>query len=352
MFMKKVTMVQVGLTTRCNSNCYFCFREELKRSGRKEGNVDFPVEGIEKIIQQGVRDIQLCCNRGEAIFHPEINTIIDMIKSSGSRFEMNTNGDNFGPNWWYDLGQKMTGGDQVIFALDGLKNAHEYYRKTKWLRVINNLKAFIAGGGTAIWQMILFEHNENQLKVVKELSRSLGCKETWVINSRYYNETFRKPKREYNKTKEDILLESPPEHIVCRFFEGERVYIDVYGGVWPCCFMRCHFGFKERTYPNSSVAKLYNQQRDFHNVLNTPLDEIVNKSKMFNHVFAHMYDDSVPHDKDLDKSFFTDINKPIMYKNPYSGCLARHPGTMVNFACQLYCNEKVEDGNRRKVKNS
>jgi MoaA/NifB/PqqE/SkfB family radical SAM enzyme len=347
----KVMAVQVGLTTRCNSNCFFCFREELKRAGRKEGNIDFPIEGIEKIIQQDIKDIQLCCNRGEAIFHPEIDTIINMIKSSGSRFEMNTNGSRFNSNWWYDLGQKMTEGDQVIFALDGLKNTHEYYRNTSWLKVIENLKAFIAGGGTAIWQMILFEHNEWQREIVENLSKSLGCTETWIINSRYYNSKYRKPKKEYGKTKEDILLEDKPKNIICRFHMGERVYIDVNGGVWPCCFMRCHFGFKERSYPNSSVRRLFKEQEKFHNVLNTPLDEIVEKSKMFKHVFDHMNDESVPHDDDLDRSFFVNINKPVMYRNPYNGCLARHPGTMVNFACQLYCNDTIDNGNRRIIEN-
>jgi sulfatase maturation enzyme AslB (radical SAM superfamily) len=71
-----------------------------------------------------------------------------MIKGCGSRFEMNTNGGRFDTNWWYDLGQKMTEEeDQVIFAIDGLKNAHEYYRETNWMQVIRNMKAFIAGGG-------------------------------------------------------------------------------------------------------------------------------------------------------------------------------------------------------------
>ncbi len=161
--MTKVEFVQLGLTTRCNSQCYFCFREELKRAGRTEGIVDFPVEGVKKILDQEIKDIQLCCNRGEAIFHPEIDTIIDMIKSSGSRFEMNTNGDRFDPNWWYDLGQKMTEEDQIIFAIDGLKNTHEKYRNTNWVRIIRNLKAFIQGGGNAVWQMILFKHNEHQV---------------------------------------------------------------------------------------------------------------------------------------------------------------------------------------------
>ena len=351
--MTNVKSVQLGLTTRCNSHCFFCFREELKRAGRKEGIVDFPLEGVQKLIDQGIKDIQLCCNRGEAIFHPEIDTIIDMIKSSGSRFEMNTNGGFFDPNWWYDLGQKMVGGDQVIFALDGLKSTHEFYRNTSWVRVIENMKAYIAGGGTAIWQMILFKHNQHQLKYVQQLSKTLGCAQTWIINSRFYNNKFQKPTIEYNKTKEDILLEDGiTTKIKCRFFKGERVYIAVDGSVWPCCFMRCHFGFKERAYPGNTISKIYKDEFDYINVMNTPLDDIVNKSKLFKRIFDNMHNsDGIKYDPDHDGSLMVDIDKPIMYKNPNEGCLIRHPRYMINFACQLYCNTKIQGGNRRHIKN-
>jgi MoaA/NifB/PqqE/SkfB family radical SAM enzyme len=351
--MIEVKSVQIGITTRCNSHCYFCFREELKRAGRKEGNVDLPASGIKTVLDQGIKDIQLCCNRGEAIFHPDIDNIINMIKSYGSRFEMNTNGDNFDEKWWYDLGQKMTGGDQIIFALDGLKKTHEFYRDTNWNRVFSNVKAFIEGGGTAIWQMILFRHNENQVDLVKALAKSIGCKETWIINSRFYNDTYRKPKKEFGKTKEEILISNEFKKIECRFHLGKRVYIGVDGSVWPCCFTRCHFGFKERAYPNNTTTKLYHEERKhFNNIFNTPLNEIVNNSKMFKRVFDNMHNESVPYEPTFNGSFKENIDRPILYKNPSKERLLRHPRNMVNFACQLYCHDTPEmKKNRREIKN-
>ena len=347
-----VSMVQVGITTRCNSHCHFCFREELKRAGRKEGSVDMPVEVFKKILSnKDVCDVQLCCNRGEAIFHPQIDIIIDMIKESDCRFEMNTNGDRFDSDWWHNLGKKMTEGDQIIFAIDGLKEAHEFYRGTKWMRVINNMKAFINGGGRSIWQMIAFEHNERQIEVLKVLSKKLGCAETWIINSRKYNEKYRRPTEKFNKTKEDILRDEEPDGINCRFFHGKRVYIGVDGEVWPCCFTRCHFGFKERAYPHNPVTNSVKEQRDYINVANTPLNEIVEKSKLFKTVFAHMNDSSVPYIKT--HGLKSSPDEEIMYKNPNEDCLMRHPRLMVNFACQLYCgnNPKLDTKNRRRVEN-
>jgi MoaA/NifB/PqqE/SkfB family radical SAM enzyme len=351
----KVSMVQVGITNRCNSKCYFCFREELKRAGRKEGIVDLPKEAIQKIIDQGVRNIQLCGNRGEAIFHPDIEEIIDMIKSSGSRFEMNTNGGRFNSRWWYNLGKRMETGDQVIFALDGLKTTHEYYRDTSWMQVMENMKAYIAGGGKAIWQMVLFKHNEDQVKFIKAISQAIGCSETWIINSRFYNNKYKKPTKVYNKTKEDILIEKSGQQkeIKCRFYMGKRVYIGVDGSVWPCCFTRCHFGFKERAYPGNPVTAVFKEQEEFNNVMNTSLDKIVNESKMFKSVFDNMYNDTCgfAYDEKHEGSFEVDIDKPILYKNPNKECLVRHPRYQINFCCQLYCNTEVDQGNRRKIRN-
>jgi hypothetical protein len=235
-----------------------------------------------------------------------------------------------------------------------LKKTHEYYRDTNWVKVFQNMKAFIAGGGTAIWQMILFKHNEHQLNLVKGLSKAIGCKETWIINSRFYNKKYQKPTREFNKTKEDILkTEGITSKIVCRFRKGERLYIGVDGSVWPCCFMRCHFGFKERAYPGNTITKLYKDEYDFINVMNTPLDEIVEKSKMFDRIFSNMHNcDGVKYDPEHEGSLTTDIDSPLMYKNPNEGCLMRHPRYMINFACQLYCNTKIEGSNRRHIQNA
>jgi hypothetical protein len=327
----------------------------LKRAGRKEGIIDLPFEAIEKILDQGIRDIQLCGNRGEAIFHPRINDIIDLIKSSGSRFEMNTNGGRFDTNWWYNLGQKMTDGDQVIFAIDGLKTSHEFYRNTKWMDVIKNMRSFIDGGGDAIWQMVLFRHNEKEVNLIKKLSKEIGCIHTWIINSRVYNNKYKKPIKEFNKTKEDILLTegfSNPENIDCRFGKGKRVYIGIDGSVWPCCFSRCHYGFKERAYKGNRVTEAYKDEYDFVNVMNTPLDKIVKESKLFKTMFGNMYNtNGIGFDPEHDYMISRDTDKPIIYKNPNKDAMARHPRYMVNFPCQVYCNTTIDGRNRRDIEN-
>lgn len=315
-----VEMAQIGITTKCNSHCYFCMKEEFKRDYNFTENIDLPIEGIKTIIDQGIKDIHLCGNRGESLFHPNINEIIDLIKSNGCKFEMNTNGGRFDTNWWYDLGQKMEEHDEVVFALDGLKDSHEYYRDTKWIQVYNNMKAFIKGGGNAIWQMIVFKHNENQINLVKDIAKSIGCRNTWIINSRNYNKKYQRPTRTYKKTKTDIFNTSTGNHnIKCKFFNGKRVYIDVHGKVWPCCYTKCHFGFDTSYNQNSSIRKLGKEEK--YNIFNASLDEIVTNSNLFKRIFETMY---LPFDNS---------------KGNY----------IINYACHLHCNDSDEMGKNRRI---
>jgi MoaA/NifB/PqqE/SkfB family radical SAM enzyme len=285
-----VKKAQIGITTRCNSSCAFCLRLELEEKGFIDRAHDMRLETIKNIINQNkdLEEIQLCGNRGEAIYHPEINTFIDLIKSNNKRFVMNTNGDRFDSSWWFDLGQKTNKQtDQVIFALDGLKNAHEFYRKTNFINVFNNLKGFIKGGGNAVWQMILFKNNEKQVDLIKKISKDIGCMETWIINSRRYDEKYEKPEKLFNKTKLEIFNTNPQPKIFCLFEMGKKIYITIDGKAWPCCHTRCYFGF-EAIHPQNKFLKLAEEESDLIDVNKKPLDIIQQESKLFKEVFGNI----------------------------------------------------------------
>jgi MoaA/NifB/PqqE/SkfB family radical SAM enzyme len=326
-----VKAIQIGLTSRCNSNCFFCFREELKRRGWDKGKIDLSFDLIERAVNtETVTHIQICGNTGEALFHPDIEKIIDLIKSKNLVLSINTNGSWFDSKWWFELGKKMMGDeDRVIFALDGLKYAHEFYRRTDWNNVFNNMKSFIKGGGHAIWQMILFEHNQHQISLVKALAKIIGCKETWIINSRQYNEKYKKPTIDFNKTKREMVEDMTSKNINididCGFFYGERVYLATDGEVWPCCHTRCHYGF-EFFHPLFEIEKIKRkEEREFINLRNNDLNYIVENSKLFKLVF------------DLIKS-------PYDFKKPFD--------KQSNRTCLIYCNREIYGRNRRIIINN
>jgi len=284
-----VKAVQVGITTRCNSSCAFCMRILLEQQYNFiDRRSDMKIDIMKNIVaNKDLKEIQLCGNRGEAIFHPEFEKIISLIKQEGKILTLNTNGDKFDSSWWYNFGKESGKNDLVVFALDGLKKAHETYRQTNFINVFTNMRAFIDGGGKAVWQMILFKHNESQVNLIKKISKDVGCKETWIIKSRTYNNIYKKPTKIFNKTKGQIFYDSPPKTINCMFHSDERVYIGTNGEVWPCCYTKQHFGF-EAIGPDNKYLTIAKKEKEFINAKNTSLDQIVKESKLFKTITTEM----------------------------------------------------------------
>jgi len=322
-----VEIVQIGLTNRCNSDCFFCFRKELEAYGGDKKKIDLSFDLIEKVVNtETVKEIQLCSNTGEVLFHPDVEKIIDLIKSKNLILSINTNGSRFSYEWWFDLGKKMMGEGQIIFALDGFKYEHEFYRRTNWDDVMNNMKAFIKGGGHAIWQMILFKHNQHQISSVKTMAKIIGCEEVWIINSRTYNEKYERPTTDFNKTKLEMVAEKFLKNIniiiECEFLYGRRVYLATDGQVWPCCHSRCHFGFDERSSPTHPMTIKRKEEKDFINLKNNDLNYIVENSKLF-------------------KLMFDLIKIPYDTTTTYS--------RQLNGLCLKHCNTEIEGKNRRRI---
>lgn len=279
---------QINLTTRCNSNCYYCLTEELKRMNIKTPKQDLPINVINTLVDQGVTNIHLCGTRGESIFHPKFDTIIDILKNNNIAIRMNTNGAKFDPTWWYQLGKRLEPTDEIVFALDGLNKEHSYYRGTDFDYVINNAKAFIRADGFATWKMITFKHNEDQVVFAKGLSRAMGFKRFMVTNSRAYGSKFERPVKIYNKNRIDILEEqTDPISVSCRFPEGEKIYVAIDSTVWPCCVLRNLFLSRRITY----LDNVFEEEKHFINLLNTPLSGIMNNSKLFRTVYDQFPND-------------------------------------------------------------
>lgn len=89
----------------------------------------------------------------------------------------NTNGGMRNPEWWSKLGTllKDNPDNWVTFSIDGLADTnHLYRRNVKWDKVMANVKAFIAAGGRAHWDYLIFKHNEHQIEEAQKLASELG----------------------------------------------------------------------------------------------------------------------------------------------------------------------------------
>jgi MoaA/NifB/PqqE/SkfB family radical SAM enzyme len=98
--------------------------------------------------------------------------IVQYLCEHDVRVAINTNGSLRPRSWWSELGKL---GVKIGFAIDGLADTHSLYRQdTDWNRVIENSRAFIDGGGQAIWRFIPFDHNRHQEQACRDMATDLG----------------------------------------------------------------------------------------------------------------------------------------------------------------------------------
>lgn len=291
----EVKQIQIGLTTRCNSHCRFCFREELLEAhGEKmhfyNNPVDLPFDVYKNIFNEtNITDVQFCGNKGDAIFHPDFQKILDYTIDKGVFISLATNGSNFSEKWWRELGSKMRG--EVTFAIDGFEDTHKLYRNTSFKKVYNNMLAYIDGGGQARWQFIVFKHNEHQVAEAKRLSKEIGCYKFITVISRYYDDVMQRPDMA-KKTKREMFhnFDEFPKvrelllgKVKCQWIHMKRIYISSRGYVYPCCYTCCHMQ-PWHTHPSVLDFKPKMKTSEY-NIKNHNLNDIIKK-----HWFTHIYD--------------------------------------------------------------
>ena len=146
---------------------------------------------------------------------------------------MNTNGALQNRAWWYDLGRLFNQSrDYVVFSIDGLADTnHIYRRNVDWVKLMNNIRGYISAGGSAHWDMLVYQHNEHQVDECERLARDIGF--TWFrakISRRGFNNILQIP----TDWQLPVAAQGP---INCHALNESSAYIDAQGRMSPCCWL-------------------------------------------------------------------------------------------------------------------
>jgi hypothetical protein len=161
---------------------------------------------------------------------------------------MNTNGALQNTFYWQTLGQLFNQSmDYVIFSIDGLESTNGTYRVgCDWDKLMANANAFIAAGGSAHWDMLVYKHNQHQVEECEQLARDMGFK--WF-------------RAKVTKREMPIRLEFPDlwprpvkisGEIDCHAIKERSMYIDAQGRLHPCCWQ----GSRLRDFITDDLATL------------------------------------------------------------------------------------------------
>jgi MoaA/NifB/PqqE/SkfB family radical SAM enzyme len=229
--------------------------------------------------------LYMCGNLGDPIIAKDTIEIFSYCREINPDMwlSMNTNGSARTRRFWEQLAELRV---VVRFGIDGLSDTHSLYRKgTDFDTIIKNATTFIRHGGMAIWDMLIFEHNKDQVDECHELSKELGFSEFVPKNTARFKEDKldvidRTGKKIYtlypsDKSKKLIKNEIKPSEIKCKVKFGS-LYVTSNGIVTPCCWL----GIDELPHHNPSRIDYLTKIGKFYSLKENTLQEIFD-SKVF-----------------------------------------------------------------------
>ena len=270
-------------SSQCNARCPLCPRNLFGypfNMGYVETNLT--LELIKKsfspqFISQ-IQEILVNGNFGDFTSNLESLEILQYFKSCNDNMKIviSTNGSARNAQFWSELGKFSN--TEIHFCLDGLQDTHHLYRQdTDFNKILNNAKAYMDGGGCAIWKMIKFDHNTHQIEECRELAKNLGFNKFELVDhGRNTGPVFNRDGTlshilggwHYGTVIEDIIADRNNQskeydikpHAIgtihsCITQNEKSIYISAEGKVYPCCF----FGFSPETYDKGWNGKMNRQ---------------------------------------------------------------------------------------------
>jgi len=265
---KDILHIDLEMSSLCNAKCPVCNRRQwggIKNNTYKETylSLDRFKSWFDKDFIAQLYSMQMCGNYGDSMTNPDLVPILKYIREINPKivFTMNTNASGRDENFWTEMGKLFSINNSTLtFSVDGLEDTNHIYRRgTHWKKITNAMNWFIKSGGTAIWEYLVFKHNQHQVDEARELASNLGfsqfyakeplgfIKEETVKGKKRYSDWMRVNKEDgevqyYIEPKDDRLStqeiklylketgitkteEEPVEaNIIAKKFNDDRVY--------------------------------------------------------------------------------------------------------------------------------
>ena len=269
-----IRVVHLEVTQKCQASCPMCDRNQ--NGGLVNPHIslaELSLEDCKKIFEPAfIKQLDymyMCGNLGDPIIAKDTLEIFEYFRkhNPNMKLSMNTNAGARDGNWWRELARIMGSRGMVRFSIDGLEDTNHIYRKgVVWDNVLVSITNYINAGGHAIWDYLVFDHNEHQVEQAREFARSIGVKQFVVKKtSRFYSTTKtetkdkhtvqdRKGNEQYNliPSKIDNTLSNKinttidkhgnlsnyydTTEINCKVKEQKSIYITAEGLAMPCCW--------------------------------------------------------------------------------------------------------------------
>lgn len=267
-----INSIHIELTDKCQAACPMCWRNTYGAGERPHiKNIEITLEQFKQWFPveflKDLKHFYACGNNGDPLLAHDCLEIFEYVAAnSNCSLAIHTNGSLRNKEWWQQAAKVLGDRGKVIFAIDGFKGEHEIYRRnTSWDKIIDNAKTFIASGGHARADCIIFKHNEDRIEELEAYLYSIGFKEVKLKpTERFYG------KGEFpvynNKFEQEYIIEPPTkskwtQNVIRPNFvklvdkeifqqmldasavvdsdcsKGENIYVSSSGELFPCCII-------------------------------------------------------------------------------------------------------------------
>lgn len=260
--------IHLEVNNVCNAYCPMCYDRNYIDS---DGEVNSYKRGPNRYIRLdqiqewfgeefnkrfSLKKLTICGTESEPSLNPELGQIICYFKNHqrATHVRVSTNGATHDQSWWYRMGRLMSAyktSVQFIFCIDGIDSSHEVYRLgTSYQNVIGNAQAFIAGGGTAIWQFLVFSHNKDQIEMARNTSSKYGFFDFYLKYTNYFrregikNLAYKYHGGEYSLQESSFTGQeadggpSSKSQITCYSLTSKEIFVDYEGYIYPCSWFK------------------------------------------------------------------------------------------------------------------
>lgn len=204
-----VRSLHIETSSVCNAACPMCPREIDPAFNKDTDAVSLSLEKIKTMFSNDfirqLDNMYMCGNYGDPAAAPDCIKIFKHFRTINDQMYlgMHSNASLKSKEWWSELGSVLSRkNDYCVFSIDGLSDTNHIHRvNTNFDKITENARSFINNGGRAIWDYLVFEHNEHQVEQAKQLSKDLGFVEFRVKVSRRFNwviTNLRPPKGTYD----------------------------------------------------------------------------------------------------------------------------------------------------------
>lgn len=271
-FLKEPRKIQFEISSMCNALCLGCARTDSNHYNTRKYLIPdkqyLSFDTFKKILTapefSTVTELEFCGTIDDPLMHPEFIEFVDFAADVGKyNIIVHTNASLRNETYWKKLAHALKRNHRHVikFSIDGLEDTNHIYRQnTVWSKIISNAQTFIAEGGQASWQYLIFPWNEHQILEAKKLSEELGFFEFLSRHDRsrvsdlglikinflkYRDKSTRKIKKpiqwKYPKSTIEEINEKFSEQleydIQCNSKKSEMYFIGYDAKLWPCCFL-------------------------------------------------------------------------------------------------------------------